>query len=100
MAIADRKLRKQLVVELQRGAGIDRIDPILFVDGLAHDQAPTALTSFEEIIKPARANDVAKDAMNIGPLGDRHLGLRNRAICRQIDRHSAKKVKDADAAIP
>ena len=38
--------------------------------------------------------------MHLGALGDRHLGLRDGPIARQIDGHAAQKVQNADVFVP
>src|SRR6266511_4063721 len=100
MAITGRKLRKQVAIERQRGAGVNRINPVLLVDGLAYHQTPTTLTLLQEVVKSSRADDITKYVMNVSSLRDRHLRLCNRAFARKINRDASKKMKDADAPIP
>ena len=50
--------------------------------------------------EPAGAHDVARDAVDVAALRDRHLGLRDRAVTRDLDRAAAEEVQDAHAPRP
>ena len=64
MAIAFRKAREELGVELRGRARIDRVEPVLLVDRLAQHQAPAALALFQEIVEPPGAHHVAGHALD------------------------------------
>jgi len=81
-----------------RAAGSTRIEPVLLVDRLAQHEAPAPGAPLDEVEEASGADDVARHAVDVAALRDRHLGLRDRALADEIDRAAAKKVQDADAA--
>src|SRR5262245_9375982 len=92
MAVALRKRREFRRIELERGRRIDRVEPVLLVDRLAHDHAPAPGALFDEVVEPTGAHDVAGDAVHAGALRDRHLGLCDGAIAREVDAGAAEEV--------
>src|SRR5215472_8240464 len=98
MAVALRKLRQQSFVQFEPCGWIQRIEAVFLVDRLAQHQAPTFFALFQEVIEAAGADHVADDVVDAGTLRDRHLGLRDGARARNVDRRTAEKMQDADAA--
>src|SRR3954465_7337774 len=60
--VARWELLEQRLVQYGRGAGRDRVHPVLFIDRLAQHDAPAALALFEEIVESAGAKHVAQHA--------------------------------------
>jgi lysophospholipase L1-like esterase len=75
--IARRQGSESRAVQLEFGGRIDRIDPVLFIDRLTQHQAPAP-----------------------GALRDGHLGLRDGALTRKVDRCAAQKMQNADPLGP
>src|SRR5262249_19115928 len=94
------KSPEQFLIERKPGRWIDGVHAILFVDWLTEHQAPSAVTSLDEIVEPSGTHDIHQHAVHGGSLADRHFRLRNRAVFRDFDRGAAQEVKDADALGP
>src|SRR3979490_1765882 len=69
VAIAFRKAREQLLVELDLGGRVDRRHQIALVDRLAQHQAPAPAAFLQEIIEAAGAHHAANDALHPGAAG-------------------------------
>src|SRR5579871_4122944 len=79
---------------------VDYVHAVFFVDRLAMDDGPAIAAPFEEIVEPAGADDVDHVLVHAGTLRDSHLGLRDGAMARDLDRRSALKMQNADALVP
>src|SRR6185295_1345364 len=90
---------EQSGVEGQSGVRCDGIETILFVNRLPEDNPPVRLTLLEEIIEASRANHVAKDAVDLGALIDRHFRLRDGTGTGNVDRRATEEMKDAHALL-
>ena len=86
MAIAFRELRQQLLVELEPGGRIDRIDAVLLVGKAAQHDAPVAFALFQEVVEAPEQVTSHMHAFDLGALQDRHLGLRDGALAFDVDR--------------
>ena len=75
-------------------------DKSIRTDGLAQHDAPAPLALLEEVVEAPGAEHVHFDLLDRGPLRDRHLGLGDRPIARQVDGDAAHEVQDADALGP
>ena len=100
MAVTRREALKDFGIEFDGSCRIDRIHPVLLVDRLAQNIAPAPFAPFDEIAEAAGADHVDKHAVHRRALGDRHLGLADRAVAVQVDRGAAEKMQDADPALP
>src|SRR5206468_3613022 len=69
------------------------------VDRLSEHDAPTADTPLQEVVEAPGADDVALHPVDLGTLGDRHLGLGDGAVSGQVDCGPAEEMKDADPAL-
>jgi hypothetical protein len=92
------------LVQLQLRGGVHRVDAVLLVDRLAVQHLPFALVPGDEVVEAAGADHVAQhravDAFDHAALRDRHLGLRDGAVARDLDRRAAQEVQDAHALVP
>src|SRR5262249_45534039 len=66
--------------------------------GLAADDLPLPLVPGAEVVEAARAHDVDRDTVDLGPLVDCHLGLRDRPVTGHVGRVTTEEVQDADAS--
>src|SRR6185295_2427135 len=80
--------------------GVDRIEAILLVDGLAEDDSPPPVAPLEEVVETSGTDHVAHHLVHEPALRDRHLRLRDGAIACELDRGAAEEVEDADPALP
>src|SRR3984957_18105540 len=76
---------------------VDRIHPILLVDGLPSDDGPSAVTVLEEIVETPGADNVNLHVMNHGALVDGHLRLRDGAVAVHVDGAAAQEMQNPDA---
>ena len=60
---------------------------------------PRAGALLEEVVEAPEAVDVDLDAVDLGPLRDRHLRLGDRAAAGDVDREAAEQVQDARPAL-
>src|SRR5690606_6453188 len=67
---------------------------------LAQHEAPSSVAPLEEIVEAPGADHVADDTVHAGALRNRHLGLGNRAVARDLDRAAAEEVQNAHAPGP
>jgi hypothetical protein len=81
-------------VQAQRPRRVDRVHPVDLVDRLAAHDAPPAVASLEEVVKPPGADDVDQHIVHEAPLADRHLRLGDRPGLHNVDRHAAQEVTD------
>ena len=84
------------LVEGQRGGRVDRVDPVLLVDGLAQHHPPAPVPLLEEVVEPAQAAHVAQHAVHLGPLHDRHPGLGDGPGPAELDPAATGEVQDVD----
>ena len=90
-------LVQKLLVELDLGARHHRIDAVGLVNGLAQNHAPARFSLLQEIVKPARASDVAQNTVDLRALGHDHPGLSRGALAGDVDRAFAEHVVNAHA---
>src|SRR5690606_29849305 len=100
MAIAMGELPQQIGVELKARGGVEQVDAVFFVDGLAPHDAPLILARnsalLEEIIEAAGAQHISELAVDFGALADGHLGLRNGALALEVDAGAAQEMQDGN----
>ena len=89
---------EQFGVQDEGGGRVDGVDPVLLVNGLAQHDPPAAVAFLEEVVEPAQAVHVAQHALDLGPLHDRHPGLRDGPRPVQRDPAAAGEVQDVHAA--
>src|SRR5690242_18024112 len=99
MAIAHRETLEKLRIQRNGLGGIDRIEPVPFVDETAQHDGPAALARLEEIVKAAKAGNIAENAMHQATLEDRIPGLCDCPGARDVDGNPTQGVIDADAAV-
>src|ERR1700759_4659846 len=58
------------------------------------------ISLLEEVVEAPSAEHVDLDPFYRGSLRDRHLGLGDRPVARQIERDAAQEMQDADAPGP
>src|SRR6185436_13747920 len=84
--------REQRCVEREAASWLKRVEPVFFVDRLTAHDGPPAGAPLEEIVEPARADDVDEHSVDRRSLVDRHFRLRDRAIAAQLDRRAAEEM--------
>jgi hypothetical protein len=94
MAVALRVGVEDGRVQAQRGRRVDRVHPVDLVDRLAAHDAPPAVASLKEVVKPPGAHDVDQHIVHEAPLADRHLRLGDRPGLLDVDRRAAQEVAD------
>ena len=97
MPVADRKPGQQRRIEREGARRGDDVEAVRLIDGLAADDLPLPLVPGAEIVETARAQDVDRNSVDLGPLVNRHLGLRDGPVPGNVGRVTAKEVQDADA---
>src|SRR5262249_49292888 len=99
VAVTGGEACKEIAVELEPRRGVDRVEPVTLVDRLPQHETPASVPPLEEVVEAAGADDVADDAVHLGALGARHLGLPDRTVAGDVDGGAAEEVKDADAPL-
>src|SRR5689334_23225246 len=95
--VAGREPGEQRGIQAEGACGVHDVEAVLLVDGLAADDLPLPLVPGAEVVEAARAHDVDRDTVDLGPLVDCHLGLRDRPVTGHVGRVTTEKVQDADA---
>src|SRR5215469_16126029 len=97
--VADREPGKQRRIEPKCACRVNDVEAILLIDWLAPNDLPLPLVPGAEVVEAARAHHVDHNAVDLGPLVDRHLGLRDRPVPGNVGRVAAQEVQDADALV-
>jgi len=99
MPVTDRKPGQQRRIEGEGARRVDDVEAVLLIDGLAANDLPLPLVPGAKVVETARAQDVDRNAVDLGPLADRHLGLCDGPVPGNVGRMAAEEVQDADAGV-
>ena len=99
VAVALRECLEHGAIQVQYRRGIDRIEPVFLINGLAADDGPAALAFFEEVVEPPPAGNIHGHPVERRALEDVHLDLRDCPSAAQLARPAVERVQDVDAPV-